>query len=187
MVDARILNTEAALSSAILTLAAETPISQITVADVARQAGINRATFYSHFASPSDLLVAVLSSDLDEITRVDGEVRQSGAAPSAQVTRQSFVETVQHVHRFREVYCRALLDPNGGTTRGVLSAVFVRGCTMHIREFVPAERVPGDPDVIVAFLAHGLTGAIEVAIQRDDWQVEELADLLVGLMPAWWD
>jgi AcrR family transcriptional regulator len=186
VVDARILNTEAALSSAILTLAAETPISQITVADVARQAGINRATFYSHFASPGDLLVAVLAGDLDEITRIDGEVRQSGA-PSAQVTRQSFVETVQHVHRFRDVYSRALLDPNGGTTRGVLSAVFVRGCTIHIREFVPADRVPGDPDVIVAFLAHGLAGAIELAIQRDDWNVEELADLLVGLMPAWWD
>jgi AcrR family transcriptional regulator len=187
MVDTRIVNTQAALAEAILALAADAPVSRITVADVAREAGINRATFYSHFASPADLLSAVLSADLDEITRVDGEVRLAGARPPAQVTHQSFVEVVQHVLRFRDVYRQAMTDANGGVTRNVLSAQFSRGCRKHIDEFVAPERVPGDPAVIAAFLAHGLAGAIEEALGSDTWTVDGLADLLVGLMPEWWD
>ncbi len=80
MVDARIVHTTAALREAILRLAADRPVSSITVADVTRAAGINRATFYSHAVSPGSLLADALTPELDRIREDDVEARRTASA-----------------------------------------------------------------------------------------------------------
>jgi AcrR family transcriptional regulator len=187
VVDARILNTAAALNAAILSLAAQTPISQITVADVTRAASINRATFYSHHASPSALLAQVLSNDLEEIQRVDHEERANGLRPPALITRQSVIDSVRHVAHFHEIYRLALTDARDGTTHHVLSAQFYGSCLQHIRDSVAPERVPGDPVIVAAYVANGLVGAIETAVTEGVLDEDVLADTLIALMPEWWD
>ncbi|QIM19135.1 hypothetical protein G7066_12175 [Leucobacter coleopterorum] len=55
MTDARIVRTRAALHSSITDLAAHKPVPTITVSELAIRAGINRVTFYKHYASPPRL------------------------------------------------------------------------------------------------------------------------------------
>ncbi len=63
--DPRITRTAQALEQAIVELASQRPVSQITVADLADRAGVTRATFYNRYSSPLDLLIQVLYADLE--------------------------------------------------------------------------------------------------------------------------
>ena len=187
MVDARILNTAAALNAAVISLAAETPISRISVADVTRAAEINRATFYSHHTSPSALLAQVLTRDLEQIRVTDNEQRALGAREPSDITRQSVVNSVRHVNRFREIYRLALTDASDGTTHHVLSAQFYGSCLTHLRDSVPAERIPGDIELVAAYVANGIVGTIEAAVASDSWDEDGLTELLMAMLPPWWD
>ena len=51
-IDPRIARTAQACQGAIVELAAERPISQVTIADLAKGAGVTRATFYNHYTTP---------------------------------------------------------------------------------------------------------------------------------------
>jgi len=186
MVDARILNTAAALKTAILTLAAKTPISRITVSDVTREAGINRATFYAHYASPSELLASTLTAELDEVRRADSELRAEGELPATVVTREAVAATAGHIDRNLPIYRLALDDATDGTIQHVLSSHLTVSCLQHLRESVAPEDIPGNPDLVAAFVANGLVGAISVAVVSDQWDKDRVADVLMAMMPSWW-
>jgi AcrR family transcriptional regulator len=66
--DARARRTRELLERTILDLAAQRPLTQISVTDVARAAGITRPTFYAHADSPGDLLALVLGRQLEAVT-----------------------------------------------------------------------------------------------------------------------
>jgi len=187
MVDARILNTAAALKTAILALASKQPISRITVSDVTREAGINRATFYAHYSSPSELLANALTTELDEVRRADAELRADGELPAEQVTRRAVADTAAHIDRHLDIYRLALRDPTDGTMQHVLSAHLTVSCLQHLRDSVAPEDIPGSPDLVAAFVANGLVGAISVAVVSDRWEKDTVADVLMAMMPTWWD
>lgn len=65
--DARAQRTQELLERTILELAAEKSLSDISVTDIARAAGITRPTFYAHAESPGDLLAVVLGRQLDSL------------------------------------------------------------------------------------------------------------------------
>ncbi len=65
--DPRTERTTAALRTAVLELATEHDIDDVTVSQVASRAGINRATFYDHASSPAELLTGILRAELDTI------------------------------------------------------------------------------------------------------------------------
>jgi AcrR family transcriptional regulator len=187
MVDARILNTEAALSAAIISLASATPVSRITVSDVTREASINRATFYSHFASPSELLASVLTADLKRIQEIDHEARLSGDEPAPIVTRRAIENSANHIDRYLSVYRLALSDSTDGTIHHVLGTEFMQSSLEHILNSVAPEKVPGDPRLVAAFVGYGLVGAIEFAVTSDEWDKDRVADVLMAMLPSWWD
>lgn len=54
--DTRVVQTRARVRAVFYTLLAEKPVSRITVKEICEQAGINRSTFYKHYADPYDLL-----------------------------------------------------------------------------------------------------------------------------------
>ena len=75
--DARAQRTRDQLESAILDLATERPLSEITVTDIARAASITRPTFYAHAESPGDLLATVLGTELEEIRETFGRASET--------------------------------------------------------------------------------------------------------------
>ena len=61
--DKRVIKTKREIRSALLKILEEKPLSEITVKEIADAACINRKTFYSHYASPDDIL-AELEDDI---------------------------------------------------------------------------------------------------------------------------
>ncbi len=191
MVDARILHTTAALREAILRLAADRPVSRITVADVTRAAGINRATFYSHAVSPGSLLADVLTPELDRIREDDVAARRAaferGAGPDelAAITRRGIDAVVEHVIAHRDIYRKALPDPEDGSLHRLLVDHFTVSSAQHIRE-LPAGRPELLDDVAAGFVAQGFVGAIEAWLAGPRRSRKALVETITLSFPAWW-
>lgn len=184
--DPRITRTVHALERAIVELAAEQPVSRITVAALAVRAGITRATFYNRYDSPLDLLTRVLYADLERGHRREDELRAEGRYSGEQLLRLATAEVADHVERFEAIYRHALQDP---ADRGVYDAL-VRHFTGYSVTFLARSAHPDLPSanhqVIASFVAHGFTGAIEAWLADESVTKEDLVDAAVACAPAWW-
>jgi len=187
MVDARIVQTTRSLHTAIVELASNQPVSGITVADVTRAAGINRATFYSHATSPGSLLASVLTPELDAIRRDDAELRSRPGADPEAVTRLSVERVVDHVVRYRDVYRLALPDRLDASIHQTLAEHFATTSLAHI-EALPAGTAPDGiaPHIASGFFAHALVGAIEAWLGGRRTSRRTLLDTITSMIPAWW-
>lgn len=192
MVDARILHTTAVLRDAILQLAAERPVSAITVADVTRAAGINRATFYSHAVSPGSLLADVLTPELDRIREDDVEARRAASARGAgpdelsAITRRGIEAVVEHVVAHRDIYARGLPDTEDAALHRLLVEHLTVSSAQHIRELDPATRPAMLDDVAAGFVAQGFVGAVEAWLAGPRRSRKALVETITLSFPAWW-
>jgi AcrR family transcriptional regulator len=97
--DPRITRTARAFEQAVVELAAQRPVSQVTVADLAERAGVTRATFYNRYSSPLELLIQVLDADLERCLRLR-ETRQADDRHTVeQVVRLTVSDVADHVER----------------------------------------------------------------------------------------
>jgi len=188
MVDARIVQTTKALHTAIVELASKQPVSTITVADVTRAAGINRATFYSHATSPGALLTAVITPELDAIRAADAAARDAAPdADGAEITRRGVEKVVDHVVRYREMYRLALPDPLDASIHQALAGHFETSSLQHISR-LPEGALPEGLSVHIAagFFAHALVGAVEAWLGGKRTSRKTLLDTIVAMVPSWW-
>jgi AcrR family transcriptional regulator len=184
--DPRILRTTKACEEAIVQLASERPISQITVADLAERAKVTRATFYNHYGSPLELLIQVLLVDLERAHLDEDERRAEGVLSPAEMLRLSIVDVADHIERFKAVYRHAVRDPADG---GVYEAL-VQHFTDYAVAFIARCTDPDLPDanhrVMAQFVAHGFAGAIKAWLSDDSMRKSDLVDAAVVCAPAWW-
>jgi AcrR family transcriptional regulator len=184
--DPRITRTSHALARAIVELAAQRPVSQITVADLADRAGVSRATFYNRYSSPLELLIHVLQADLERGHRLEEARRADGRYPAAQLLRLATADVADHVERFMAVYQHARHDP---ADDGVYEAL-VRHFADYALAFIARSTHPDLPDanhqVIAQFVAHGFAGAIKAWLSDDAVTKPDLVEAAIACAPAWW-
>jgi AcrR family transcriptional regulator len=184
--DPRITRTEQALTQAILQLATERRVSQITVADLAERAGVTRATFYNRYRSPLELLIQILYADLERGHRQEDARRAEGGYAPEQMLRLATADVADHVERFWEVYRQALHDP---ADRGVYEAL-VRHFTDYALAFIARSTHPDLPttnqQIIAQFVAHGFAGAIKAWLNDDSVTKADLVEAAVACAPVWW-
>jgi AcrR family transcriptional regulator len=167
-------------------LAAERPISQVSVADLAGRAGVTRATFYNHYANPLALLIEVLLSDLERAHVEEERRRTEGGSSAEELLRLSIVDVADHIERFEAVYRLAVDDPADG---GVYEAL-VRHFGQYAVSFIEGSSHPdahtSNSDVVAQFLAHGFAGAIKAWLRDPSVTKEALIDAAMACAPAWW-
>lgn len=72
--DRRVRRTRAMLGQALRDLILEKPYDSITIQDITDAADLNRATFYLHYTSKEELLMASLEAQFDElVARIEAE------------------------------------------------------------------------------------------------------------------
>lgn len=115
-VDPRTLRTRARLRAALLAECEERALSQVSLAAVARRAGVGRATLYLHY----DGLQALAVDACADIVRdgVDALHAWTGT-PSAAAPPDPLVGFLTAVHRRADLY-RTLLPDGGGGPLGTL-------------------------------------------------------------------
>jgi AcrR family transcriptional regulator len=184
--DPRILRTAYACEQAVVELASERPVSQISVAELADRAGVTRATFYNRYSSPLELLIQVLFADLEGAHRLEEARRVQGGYSGAELLRLTTGEVADHIERFAAIYQHAVHDP---ADNGVYEAL-VRHFTDYSLAFIARCTHPDLPDtnhdVIAQFVAHGFAGAIKAWLRDDSVSKADLVEAAVACAPQWW-
>ncbi|MWB99066.1 TetR/AcrR family transcriptional regulator [Agromyces seonyuensis] len=190
--DARAARTAASLERAIVALSSEKPAASLTVSEVAREAGVNRVTFYRHAESPEKLLGSILRRDLDRI-RADDRVRRDD--PAFEATDEPYVQVVlgevaAHVLAYEPIYRRAFADPVGGAERAVLADHFTESARLHFRNNVrtahPELSDSIDEETTARFIGHGLSGAVGAWLESGAGDRDRFVATTTALFPAWW-
>jgi AcrR family transcriptional regulator len=186
--DPRIAHTLSALRQAVVKLASGRPVSQITVADLTRCAGLTRATFYNHYTTVLDPLVEVLYADLEDGHRREQQ-RRAENRPGRELLRSAVGDVADHVEQYADLYRHALGDPADHGVYNALIRHFDDYATNYLAR--SADRgISGFPGaglpVVAQFLAHGFTGAIKTWLADPDVTREDLVDAVVACAPAWW-
>ncbi|MCE3555112.1 TetR/AcrR family transcriptional regulator [Pseudonocardia sp. RS11V-5] len=189
--DARRRRSRDRLHGAVLELARDTPVADLTITQLAEAAGVHRSTFYEHAPSPGDLLRDALRAELDELRA--GLLDDPGDTEVAvrEVTRR----VLEHVRRHAAIYRRGLARDSGpGSLHGMLSEHFLETSRRLIglgRLRLPLH-VAGVPDQAVAdtaarFVAQGTVGAIQGWLDLPgEPEVAVFEDLYRVLVPSWW-
>jgi AcrR family transcriptional regulator len=154
--DPRITRTTQAVERAIVELAAQRPVSRITVADLAERAGVTRATIYNRYRSPLEPL------------------------------RLATAEVADHVERFEAVYRHALNDPADRGVYDALVRHFSEYALAFIDRRDSSNLPDADHQVMAQFVAHGFAGAIKAWLGEDSVTKADLIDAAVACAPSWW-
>ncbi|WP_084125863.1 TetR/AcrR family transcriptional regulator [Demequina sp. NBRC 110054] len=191
-VDPRFARSAAALETAVLQLAAERPIEDLSVSEIARAAHVSRATFYNHAESPEELLGRVLSAGLDTVRAnflgsfVEGDLLTEW--------RNSESALLAHVEEHQDVYRMALAPTkaNRGTAMSAMLARHIEGSLLEFAERSAPHRV-NDPEerlrleMEVAFTSHGLVGALRAWLMSPEPRDRDAAsDFLIEATPRYW-
>lgn len=189
--DARFVRTREQLRKAVLQLAISRSISTISVADLTRQAGVNRATFYNHADSPSQLLEAALLEDLDSIRAEFLESTSAENMTFEQIWRQAVNETVEHVSRFEQVYLRGFSDYSDGTLQNLLSKHIAKSMIQLFEQnpLLLPESQPESKDFLkdayASAIAAALTAILGVWIRTPERDLEAYVAAVLNVLPAW--
>ena len=109
--DPRTRRSRSALETALRELIAERDLSQISVSDITKRAGVNRSTFYEHYTDVHDLAAAACT---DGLRRVGGGRPRGGPAghPDGGPPDNPLPDLFAHVAEHAPLY-RALLGDDG--------------------------------------------------------------------------
>ncbi|GAB2875656.1 TetR/AcrR family transcriptional regulator [Streptomyces mayteni] len=164
--DVRVLRTRARLFEAVVRLASEQRVEDISVADLVRAARINRTTFYKHAASPAEVLAQVLYAELDQVRVGWLADVTAGELPVDVVWERASHALLDHLERYDPVYTTGLVGRRSAILHNLLVdhfAASVRTLLDHHPGLLPAGEGPASWRVAAHsdFLAHGETGLVE--------------------------
>ena len=160
--DVRVERTRRALQEALFELARERPLDEVTIADIAARAGVNRSTFYQHYSDKETLLADAL----------DATAEAAGAALPELVERpyeppQALFAFLEHVEENADLYRRVFGSPGSA----VVTARLRRRIETIVGDGVVksgTRAFEGLPlDVVAAGIAGSALGVIEAWLARD--------------------
>lgn len=164
-VDPRVLRTRRLLQDALLSLARERSLDEISVADVADRATVNRSTFYQHYPDTDTLLAdaldaqaALVGADLTDIHPGTG----AGEAPDV------LVRYATHVAENVGLY-RSALGEHGSPVaiarlRRRIAALALEGLDLHGS---PPALASMPRPIAAAALAGSVIGVLVAWLERD--------------------
>ncbi|WP_089104979.1 TetR/AcrR family transcriptional regulator [Streptomyces hyaluromycini] len=185
-IDPRITRTVRAFEQAVVELASERPVSQITVAELADRAGVTRATFYNRYSTPLDPLIQVLYDDLERAHREEDALRAQGGHSAQELLRLATAGVADHVERFMDVYRNSLADPADSGVYEALVRHFGEYTLAFLSRAGQSGRPGADRQIIAQFMAHGFAGAIKAWLDDPSVTKDDLVDAAVACAPAWW-
>ena len=172
--DRRIRRTRRALAAALCSLTSERPYSSIQVRDITDQADVGYATFYRHYESKDDLMLAVF----DEITAgLEASAGETGEGYFEQEGRLLF----GHVQKYEGLY-RSILQSRGFVSK--LKKLLSRRVEDHIQRHArELDDLAFPAELAANHMVAGLMGLIEWWLEKElPLPVEEMARIYERLI-----
>jgi len=155
--DRRVRRTQESLHGALMALIVEGGYGDITVQQLIDRADVGRSTFYSHYGSKDDLLVALLTHLVTDIENNLSDQSNSGF---------SSLGVFRHIAEHHDLF-KSLIG-NGGID--IVETAAVETLTERARHALVAttNRVPDVPtDLHAAFLARSLLALVAWWLDRE--------------------
>jgi AcrR family transcriptional regulator len=153
-VDPRVLRTRALLQDALLGLAQEKPFSEITVADVADRATVNRSTFYQHYPDTDTLLADALDQQAARFG-MDAATTDPDAPPDE--PPPTLVQYAALISEHRDLY-RAALGPHGSLV--AVNRLHERFRRLAVESMRLRGTRPAPSDIPEGIFAAGVSGTV---------------------------
>ena len=160
--DPRATRTRERLQHALLALAREHDLDEITVADIVERAAVNRSSFYQHYPDKETLLAEALEAEVDLVSGSLRAAPPGSGGPPAELSRY-----LAHIADNAAVYRRVLGDHGSA-----LVAARLREQMQHIVRDAVAAANPGafaglPVDVVAAGIAGSALGVLRAWLSRD--------------------
>lgn len=176
--DPRALRTRERLVAAYRELAEVHGHDDVTVSELVKRAGVNRTSFYAHFAGTDAVAAEALTDFFAIIASSDTAARRSGDRSPAEASLDSLSEVIRFVVDRRGTYA-ALLRRSDGFLRAVESRL-----ADSVRPTLEEGPRTSDPEVTARFVAAGVLGVLAWWLEGEhDWSPERLAAELAQILP----
>lgn len=161
-VDPRIARTRRSLQEALFELARERPLDEISVADIAERAGVNRSSFYQHYSDKDTLLADAIDAVVEEAGASIPVLHEISPEPPA-----ILVAYLRHVEENAAVYSRVFGEHGSpialARLRDRVQAIVIDAvATSHADTF---DDIPSD--VLAAGLSGSVLGVLGAWLTRD--------------------
>ncbi|MBZ5737983.1 hypothetical protein [Nocardioides mangrovi] len=178
--DARQRRSQERLYAAVLRLAEDTPVAELSVTAVAEAAAVHRSTFYEHAASPGDLLRDALTAELDGIR---AHHLADPGLDAAEAVRRTTYDVAAHLRDHAAIYRRGLAPDAGPGSLVTMLAEHFLASSLLLRE---QGRLRVD-EAGASFVAFGTVGVVRVWLGASGApDPQAFVDLDESLLPAWW-
>jgi AcrR family transcriptional regulator len=184
--DPRAVRTREKLIGAFHRAIRESDPRDMSVSALARAAGVNRTSFYEHFASPEDLAIHALSELFDVVSHADIAMRAGHSVTGAEASRRALHEIVGFVAAQRDSYARVL---GPGAAPRLLQAVAAAFTERTVQALEPMDVRPpaADPRITAQFLAGGVLGVIGAWLAEPEPALSpgQVVEALIQCLPSW--
>jgi AcrR family transcriptional regulator len=150
------------MEAALRDLIAEHDLAAISVSDVAKRAGLNRSTFYEHYADVHDLASSACTAVFDELIATARPVETTAVDGPLAVER--LLRLFSHVREHAPLY-RALLGDDGSAR--VVNHLLQRLAIAVRPNLAPPETIGPSTRTAATFTAGAVLGLIMDWLARD--------------------
>ncbi|MCU1405837.1 MAG: hypothetical protein JWQ43_2140 [Glaciihabitans sp.] len=188
--DPRFRRSREALRTTIYELASAQSITEISVAELCRAAGVTRDTFYRHATSPMNLLSDLLREDIESITG-EFQLHNPDAKPNrgfAVSERALLGHVAAHAAVYRAAMQPHLIAPLRDNLDNTIRAVLIEHLTRY-PSVRPAGVAADDEQatrLLASYASSGTVGAIEAWLLNGDLDIERGVQLILAASPEFW-
>ncbi|MGE7090365.1 TetR/AcrR family transcriptional regulator [Lysinibacillus sp. NPDC048646] len=102
--DLRVVKTKQALHNALLTLLSEKPLENISIAEICREANVNRGTFYLHYEQKEKLFEEYFQEIMEDLNNSYEEPYRAVTTLNKNELDPNTVRIFHHIERFKMFY-----------------------------------------------------------------------------------
>ena len=175
-VDLRVRRTEQLIFDALINCTIQKGFSEVTIGDITKNAGINRATFYRHYKDKFDLLNKYTQTVFNMLAVQDGSVNKS----TKYMLPISLIKIFSHVQQ-NALFYRVMLGKNGDHSFAEKIRIHIQTRIQHslpTHLMVDKKRV----DLFVNYSSYASFGAVLWWLENNmPYSAEEMISMLQHL------
>lgn len=158
------------ITSALIQLVREKPLSAVSVKELTQRAGVSRMTFYRNYTSTEDILISRIHDILAQYRQDDAEQEQQGCFYDAERVRHGLTYFYRHKDFVDSLICCGLSD------------IFLRELTeFALDKWLPLRDDPAEKYRLVSFVGILFNSYMTWIQSPQDMPLEELIGQIAAI------
>jgi AcrR family transcriptional regulator len=181
--DLRVQRTRNLIVEALIELTVQKGFAAVTVQDIVKRAGINRATFYRHYQDKFDLLDQYVEAVYQLPDNAPDPGSLAGESPTAEKMVLGLTRMLEHIRRHAKFF-RVMLGKNGDPAFAAKIRQYIQ---KRIRRALPEALLSDENsmDLYLSYVSSGAVGALSWWLEHEmPYSPEQLASILPRFITA---